>query len=113
MKTTSFEKPEEIVIGNHLGQPQYTINFNIEKKETEDMPTYSFHTVTLPPGQWNYGVIVSALVEEVFPSDKMDAIVNNYLWQPEDEEIKAEFQEMQQWRIQAKEIATRLLNTTA
>lgn len=123
MRTTSPDMPKEVVKGNHLGQPQYTITFNVvahsaidPKDVLEQGPdfqlpefTYEYNSVTLPPGKFDYDTIVSALVNEIYPSDRMQAVVNNYLASPDDEEIKAEFEEMQAWRAEAKATAKRLL----
>lgn len=103
----SIEKPEEVVIGNHLGQKQRTVNFNIVETEFEGYTQYTFNTVTLPPGFWTYEAIVSALVNEIYPSDKMQAVLNNYLLDPV--EFKEEMNEMQEWRKEAKTMAKRLL----
>lgn len=105
----SPERPQEVVVGNHLGQKQRTINFNIEQSKVDDYPEFTYNSVTLAPGKWDYDTIVSALVTEIYPNDRMQATVNNYLASPDDSEIKAEFDEMQGWRVQAKELATRLL----
>ena len=94
-----------MTVGNHLGQKQCTVNFNITK--TQD--GYQFDSTTLKPGKWDYDSIVNGLVSEVYPNDKMQAIINNYLLEPEDAEIKAEFDEMQNWRKEAKALAKRLL----
>ena len=117
MKTTSLDMPQEVVKGNYLGQPQYTINFNVtrysypgpEPDGSISLPMYEYNSVTLPPGKFDYDTIVSALVNEIYPSDRMQAVQNNYLASPEDKEIKAEFDEMQKWRAEAKAIAKRLL----
>ena len=59
--------------------------------------------------QGNYDNIVSTIITKKYPSDKMQAVVNNYLLDPEDETIKQEFQEMQAWRAFAKEKAKEAL----
>ena len=117
MKTTSNEMPKEVVRGNHLGQPQYTINFNVtmylyegpDPDGTINLPLYEYNSVTLPPGKFDYDTIVSALVNEIYPSDRMQAVQNNYLANPDDKDIKAEFDEMQEWRNMAKKTAKYLL----
>ena len=40
----------------------------------------------------------------------MQAIINNHLLDPTDEEHEAEFNEMQAWRKHAKEVADHVLN---
>ncbi len=68
-------------------------------------------SVTLPPAVWDYSAIVDALVTENYPTDKMQAVVNNYLLDPNDEDVVAEFNEMQEWRKHAKAIAKELLES--
>lgn len=109
MRTVSSERPQEVVKGNHLGQPRYTINFNVTEETLDDFPQYSYNSTTLPPGIFTYDAIVNALVNEIYPADRMQAVVNNYLASPTDADIKAEFDEMQNWRSEAKEMAKRLI----
>ena len=109
MRTISSEKPLAVVKGNHLGQPQYTINFNVEKTKEGDVGCFAYNTVTLPPGKWDKDTIVDALITEIYPLDKMQAVQNNYLANPSDKEAVSEFSEMQNWRKTAKDMAADLL----
>lgn len=54
--------------------------------------------------------IIAAIITAAYPSDEMQAIINNHLLDPTDEEHEAEFNEMQQWRTHAKEIASQVMN---
>lgn len=65
--------------------------------------------MTLEPGIWCYDAIVSALVSAEYPRDKMDAIVNNYLADPTNDNAIEEMLEMQNWRASAKMIAKEAL----
>ena len=86
--------------------------------------------VTLKPGVWNKGAIVSALVRAAYSQDEMEAINNNRLSVLADlmdgirsegvvgaikvivnqsEEAKAEYETMQKWRATAKKWAAELL----
>lgn len=65
-----------------------------------------------------YDEIVSAIVESRYPTDKMDAIRLNYeltkdsdmsLTKAKSTEYVDEYKAMQQWRIHAKEIATKVV----
>lgn len=102
-------EPEPIIRENHFGQTKRTINFNIEEttEEIKEKTGYNFRyqSVELEPGIWSYPAIVSAIIKERYPDDAMDAIVNNYLANPNHEEYKTEMQEMQDWRANAKELA--------
>lgn len=65
--------------------------------------------IQIRPGHFNYGGIVDALITFRYPSDKMSAIQNNYLADPEDAEHAQEFTSMQAWRKTAKAIAREAL----
>lgn len=54
--------------------------------------------------------IIAAIITAAYPSDEMQAIINNHLLDPTDEEHEAEFNAMQQWRTHAKEIASKVMN---
>lgn len=73
--------------------------------------------IELRGGIRSYDAIVDAIIEDKYPSDKMDAIRLNFelaqnsavasisLDDSKREEYIAEYKEMQEWRIHAKEIA--------
>lgn len=91
-----------------FGMKQRTVVWDIEECETDEQgASYShrWRQVTLEPGIWNYGAIVAAIIADQYTSDEMTAIINNYLLDPTDAGIKGEFDQMQQWRTKAKEIA--------
>lgn len=58
---------------------------------------------------------MSAIVKNLYPSDRMESVVNNYLNidKVDDPDKAAEYRqemaEMQEWRIKAKQIAKDLL----
>ena len=98
------ERPDDVVMKLRLGQRQYTVNFNVESAEGTEYK-YRWQSVTLEPGVWAYGPLVSAIVSERYPEDAMQAVVNNYLLEPRTDETVAEFDAMQSWRAFAKEVA--------
>ena len=53
-----------------------------------------------------YGNLVSQLVKTKYDENRMEAIINNYLDSPDDddEEHNSEFREMQDWRKECKRI---------
>lgn len=63
----------------------------------------------LGPTEYSYAGLVNKLVSYKYPNDKMQAIINNYLLDPNDESIKQEFIEMQNWRSESKQIAKEIL----
>lgn len=73
-------------------------------------PNHKFYTVSSPSAtvtvlSMDYATIVSALIRVRYTDDAMMAIINNRMQSPDDEQILAEWQEMQQWRTESKEIA--------
>ena len=60
----------------------------------------------------NRSNIIDAIVTAAYPNDVMQAIVNNHLLDPTDEDHEAEFNEMQQWRAKAKAVAADVLEHT-
>ena len=83
------------------GGKQYTIYYN-QREEGQVMRT---DIMPIPYGQWDYGIIVDRLIKEHYPNGQMEAILNNYLLDPTDNEFKAKFNEMQEYRNYAKELA--------
>lgn len=53
--------------------------------------------------------LISKIIRAKYSSDKMEAIVNNYLL-TKTAENKAEFKEMQEWRSYAKELASQIIS---
>ena len=82
-----------------------TINFDI--KEVEE--GFEWESVEMPQTKWDYSGIVDALIQHKYPIDKMQATINNYLLDPYDAYAIEEFNKMQAWRKEAKEIARQAL----
>ena len=61
--------------------------------------------VQIRPGHFHYSGIVDAIITHRYPADKMSAVQNNYLADPDNQETLQEFNEMQGWRAAAKSIA--------
>ena len=122
---TGAEKLLGVEVRRNLGRPEFTIKFEVVVDgETEE------RNVTLKPGIWNKGAIVSALVRAAYTQDEMEAINNNRLSVLADlmeglrteglvgaikvivnqsAEAKAEYDTMQKWRATAKRWAAELL----
>lgn len=82
-----------------------TINFDIREVEEG----FEWESVDIPQTKWDYSGVVDALVQYKYPIDKMQAVINNYLLDPYDEYAVSEFNKMQEWRKEAKEIAKEAL----
>lgn len=87
------------------GRITYFINLDVEL--VGDM--YRYEPIKIEFNRWEYAGVVDALVQHKYPIDKMQAVINNYLLDPNDEYAISEFNAMQAWRKEAKEIAKEAL----
>ena len=88
------------------GTKRFRINLNIVEVR---YGWYEWDSYDIPLGKFTYEGIVDTLISYKYPIDKMQATINNYLLDPEDEYAVKEFNEMQVWRKEAKEIAKQAL----
>nr|DAH62772.1 MAG TPA: hypothetical protein [Bacteriophage sp.] len=126
IQCTMAELPKDnvkvLVSGNYL---QVAYDFvRIEQKSEDSNGMHMMlenscqgEYIELRGGIRSYDAIVDAIIEDKYPSDKMDAIRLNFelaqnsavasiSWDDSKrEEYIAEYKEMQEWRIHAKEIA--------
>lgn len=97
----SEEKPVKMLVTR--GRKRIYVTANIGVLEVDG--GYEYEAIHLqmnePP---TYETLIAALIREKYSSDKMEAIINNYLLDATDE-AKAEFEEMQEWRKKVKEFA--------
>lgn len=101
----SENRPNLVESYRELGMRRFLLNINIK----QDGILFMWEQVAIPKGRFDYGGIVDALVSHKYPIDKMQAVINNYLLEPENEEFVTEFNNMQAWRKEAKEIAKEVL----
>ena len=93
-----------IEVGKYLAQPLYTINYTVDKVETSEN-----RTAICPPGIPERSQVINAIIRQDYPEDKMEATINNYLFDPTDVDSKAAFDEMQDFRRAAKEFTDSIL----
>lgn len=101
-------KPQFVTCERHLGQNVYTINFNVielSEEEQENGQKYRYNTVIFPVGQYDRDTVISTLIRQKYRDDEMQAIINNYLLDSNDEEAIREFNAMQEYRKYAKQVA--------
>lgn len=119
MKKSVFDERPELVTGE--GE-KVRLNYEVEEKEisveTEGSKKAVKRTVyeayvTRLARPLTYERAVSAIVDDGYPADKMQAVVNNYLLDPADESAKAEMEAMQTWRALAKRVAKEALGITS
>ena len=107
------------------------INFDVEQIElANDMDSsegkkatrmaYAAHVVRIEQPV-ERGKVVDAIVSSAYPTDKMQAIINNHFanlakiadgkkLDADDEEHEAEYNDMQEWRTKAKAVATDVID---
>ena len=98
-------KPELVEKYILFATQRYAINVDV----VENNGVYVYEQVEIPAGKFDYSGVVDALVQYKYPIDKMQAVINNYLLDPEDAYAIDEFNKMQAWRKEAKEIAKEAL----
>lgn len=101
----SETRPELVEVYIIYATRRYFVNIDLEKIDN----MYRWEQVEIPAGKFDYSGVVDALVSHKYPVDKMQAVINNYLLDPNDPDILKDFNEMQQWRQQAKAIAKEAL----
>lgn len=107
------------------------INFDVEQIELENSMdssegkknirmAYAAHVVRIEH-PLERGKIVDAIVSSAYPTDKMQAIINNHFanlakiadgkkLDADDKEHEAEYEAMQSWRTKAKAVATDVID---
>lgn len=87
-----------------------TINFGTEEHQ-DDENRFSFYSVKVKVGDWDYSGIVNAIVSAEYPADRMQAVINNFM-QNLSSDSEQEFEDMQAWRNLAKKTACEVLGGT-
>lgn len=87
------------------GRIFFELNFNL----IYNGESYEYDSIVIEYNKFNYSGVVDALVQYKYPIDKMQAVINNYLLDPNDAFAVEEFNTMQAWRKEAKEIAKQAL----
>ncbi len=108
-------RPAPVETRKRLGMQQRTVNYGVQELAAEGRVGFRYRhkAVTLEPGVWSYGAIVDAIITAEYTGGRMQAVINNYLADPADEEARAEMQQMQQVRLMAKRIAREALELEA
>lgn len=105
MTVTSDTRPQLVEQYVLYATKRYNINIDV----VEAKNGYEYDQVEIPAGKWDYSGVVDALISYKYPIDKMQAVINNYLLDPNDTYAIDEFNKMQAWRKEAKEIAKEAL----
>lgn len=108
-------RPQQVERENVYGFFAHTVNYDITELPPDDPAAqagyeWSFRSVRLEPGVWSYDAIVSAIIRAEYPSDRMEAVVNNYLVSPDEGDHRAEFTTLQEHRAKAKRVAREVIS---
>ena len=71
--------------------------------------TYSYYEYNVLVNKYNYNDLVDIFIKMIYSDKEMFAIINNYLLDQTDEAAIAEFNEMQNVRREAKDLAKHIL----
>lgn len=109
----SQELPRLKEVGRNVNPVTQTtlINFDVREEKDSEQGKYSYLQVEMYPSQMRRSAIISAVIRAKYDQDEMEAIINNYLEDPTDEDALLEIHEMQSWRCMAKHIATEALRS--
>ena len=100
MEVKGIYKPEMVV--SNAGRSYYVV-VNLGSKQIDDETYDLVSTSLLMRAEPTYDTLVSALIRKRYDADKMEAIVNNYLADKDDESAVIEFDEMQAYRQEVKD----------
>lgn len=115
-----YQRPDDLAVTRNLGRKQVTVNFDIKELPDNDPSgyKYSWQSVTLAPGVWSYGSIVSAIVALEYTPSEIEALTANLMGAVAGiftegfgklAEYKEEFSAFTKWRLHAKEVAKAII----
>lgn len=103
------DMPEKMVKAIRVySRPAYIIAFGFCLNDGVS-GKYMWYEQQLEPTVWDYGSLVDAIISTYYPQDKMQAVINNYLLDPNNEDSLNEFNAMQEKRAWAKKTAKKLM----
>jgi hypothetical protein len=99
MEVKGIFKPEMVV--SNAGRSYYVV-VNLGSKQIDEETYELVSTSLLMRAEPTYDTLVSALIRKRYDADKMEAIVNNYLVDKDNDAV-IEFDEMQAYRQEVKD----------
>ena len=115
-----YIRPQEVTTTIDLGRKKCTVNFDIVELPKDDPSgyRYSWRSVTLEPGVWSYGSIVSAIIYMEYNPNQIEALNANLVGALSGilnegfgklSEYKEEFLTFTKWRLHAKAVAREII----
>ena len=74
-----------------------------------ELPDFALNNIHNADNETKYSVLIAHIVKAYYNDNQMDAIINNYLLDHEDESFKNDFNKMQKVRILAKNTAKEII----
>jgi hypothetical protein len=119
IKSTGEVLPDIMTIKKHENNLTYaSININIVQNtdgtydwDCLELPKFAINNIHNANNEIKYGVLTAHIIKAYYNDNQMDAIINNYLLDPENENYKADFNNMQKIRILAKNTAKEIINS--
>lgn len=105
-------EPQQIRYKIRLGLREYTIAFDVQEsaEAQENSQKYSWTEATFSLGTPSYSDLVAAIIKGRYNDNDMAALINNHLLNDGSEEHEAEWNVMQEWRAEAKQLAKSILD---
>ena len=100
------DKIPETVIETERGQRMVYIPYDV----TEDNGHYSWTYIRINQFKYNYGELINHLIGMKYSLQETLAILNNYIADPNNKDYKAEFDDLQKCRKEAKDFARKHFN---
>ncbi|MBQ7462430.1 MAG: hypothetical protein IJS63_09300 [Bacteroidaceae bacterium] len=115
MKTTSTTRPQLLAVTKGQNEWFLTVCYNIDTVTNDGETAYEYDSATVKTQHKptkDYPTLVAAIVRTRYSADDVEAIVQNHLNNlgNEDEEHLTEWEDLQDWRTEAKRIAREYLN---
>lgn len=110
MEVKGIYKPEMVV--SNAGRSYYVV-VNLGSKQIDEETYDLVSTSIIMTREPEYDTVVSALIRKKYNADKMEAIINNYLADNNDETAKSEFDEMQAYRQEVKDFCKTVFDAIA
>ena len=74
-----------------------------------ELPSFALNNIHNADDDTKYSVLIAHIVKAYYNDNQMDAVINNYLLDQENESYKSEFNKMQKVRATAKSTAKEII----
>ena len=103
------EYSQEPKLTSYVSFGKRYITFPIIVEENTFNNVFTYKPISILKTNYNYGGLVDTFIKMIYSDREMTAIINNYLLDSSNENTIKEFNEMQEVRKEAKELAKEIL----